>query len=151
MIRYLLLLFTACCIKITAFAFEQNPSQFMENNSLQDGIVDVVELKLQYKVEKEGFGELIDEKDAPLLCYSLHLQDGTLIVESDESVFSLNSVIPGFRQGIIGMKEGEKRTIYIHPDLGYGASTTPPIPPNSLLIFEVEVIKKQIQKRWFFF
>ena len=37
------------------------------------------------------------------------------------------------------MKEGEKRVIYIHPDLAYG--TYGSLPPNSLLIFEIEVVK----------
>ena len=37
------------------------------------------------------------------------------------------------------MKEGEKRTIYIHPELGYGTSGY--LPPNSLLVFEIEVVK----------
>ena len=37
------------------------------------------------------------------------------------------------------MKEGEKRRLFLHPDLGYG--TTGHLPPNSLLIFDVEVVK----------
>jgi peptidylprolyl isomerase len=40
------------------------------------------------------------------------------------------------------MKEGEKRTIYIHPDLGYGTSGM--LPPNSLLTFEVEIMKSHV-------
>ena len=49
------------------------------------------------------------------------------------------SFIPGLKSGIIGMKEGEKRTIYIHPDRAYG--TQGYLPPNSLLTFEIELIK----------
>jgi peptidylprolyl isomerase len=37
------------------------------------------------------------------------------------------------------MKEGEKRRLYVHPDLGYG--TTGQLPPNELLIFDIEVVK----------
>ena len=37
------------------------------------------------------------------------------------------------------MKEGEKRRLYVHPELGYG--TTGQLPPNELLIFDIEVVK----------
>ena len=47
--------------------------------------------------------------------------------------------IPGFAKGMLGMKEGEKRVLYIHPELAYGL--TGQLPPNSLLIFEVEIVK----------
>jgi len=52
-------------------------------------------------------------------------------------------VIPGFDQGIVGMKEGGKRVISVPPELGYGSNAYGPIPANSTLIFEVEVLKVQ--------
>jgi peptidylprolyl isomerase len=51
------------------------------------------------------------------------------------------SLIPGFEQGLEGMKEGGQRQITIPPDLGYGAQGQPPdIPPDSTLIFVVELL-----------
>ncbi len=41
--------------------------------------------------------------------------------------------------GLLGMKEGEKRTLYIHPELGFGTADT--FFPNSLLVIEVEVVQ----------
>ena len=50
-------------------------------------------------------------------------------------------VIRGWDEGLVGMKEGGRRTLVIAPDYGYGPNGVGPIPANSVLIFEVELIK----------
>jgi peptidylprolyl isomerase len=52
-----------------------------------------------------------------------------------------SSVIPGWVKGIVGMKVGGRRELIIPPSLGYGAAGSPPtIPPNSTLIFIVDLL-----------
>jgi len=50
-------------------------------------------------------------------------------------------VVPGFDQGVTGMKVGGKRTVLIPSNLGYGASGTRGIPPNAGLVFDVELVE----------
>jgi peptidylprolyl isomerase len=62
--------------------------------------------------------------------------------DSGPTQFSLDQVVPGFSDAIIGMKVGGRREIVIPPALGYGASGHPPaIPPNATLVFVIDLLQ----------
>ena len=78
--------------------------------------------------------------------YTGTLENGTVFDSSYanqqplEFVLGQGQVIPGWEQGLQGMKVGGKRTLTIPSELGYGSRGSGPIPPNSNLIFEVELL-----------
>lgn len=114
--------------------------EFLEKNSLNKEVKEIEKGKLQYKIEKEGNGEIVKDDYSPTIRYKGTFLDNTVFGASKEDeVISLKDTIPGFAKGIAGMKEGEKRTLFVHPDLAYG--TNGALPPNSMLKFEVEVVK----------
>jgi peptidylprolyl isomerase len=56
------------------------------------------------------------------------------------ATFAMNGVIKGFSEGLATMKVGGRRVIYVPAALGYGARANGPIPANSDLIFELELL-----------
>ena len=102
---------------------------------------------LKYKVLKRGSGKVNPKAtDTVEVHYHGTLEDGTVFDSSVErkqpATFPLNGVIPGWTEGVQLMREGDKFRFEIPPNLAYGEhSPSPQIPPNSTLIFEVELLK----------
>lgn len=126
----------------------EKANAFMEKNAKEPGIIVLEPNKLQYQILSPGNGEAVAKDGTPLVNYTLKFIDGTLFASTDELggaiPIPLTQVFPGFSKGVPGMKEGEKRRLFVHPDLAYG--TNGPLPPNSLLIFDIEVVKAQAPK-----
>lgn len=83
--------------------------------------------------------------------YTGRLSDGTVFdsnidpkfghVEPFEFKLGAGKVIPGWDEGIVGMQVGEKKTLVIPPEKAYGPNDYGPIPGNSTLTFEVELLE----------
>ncbi len=118
---------------------------FLTASLKQEGIVSLEEGKLLYKKLQEGSGAMVEEHYTPMIRYVGKFMDGKVFGESqEEELISLDETIPGFQKAIVGMKEGEKREVFIHPDLAYGMNGF--MPPNSLLKFEIEVVKANVSQ-----
>lgn len=101
---------------------------------------------LKYAIIKEGEGELVGKEKQITVHYSGFLLDGTKFdssVERDEPftfVAGVGQVIPGWDEGVQLMKKGSKARLIVPSALAYGERDLGKIPPNSTLIFDVEVL-----------
>jgi FKBP-type peptidyl-prolyl cis-trans isomerase len=122
----------------------ENGKRFLDANKQKEGVV-VLESGLQYQILKAGQGEL----PAPDSKVTVHYR-GTLVSgeEFDSSyrrgepaAFSLDGVIPGFREAIMRMKPGAKWKVFVPSEMGYGTQGAgASIGPNETLIFEIELL-----------
>jgi FKBP-type peptidyl-prolyl cis-trans isomerase len=100
-------------------------------------------------VHKDGNGEKPSAGQTVSVHYTGLLETGKKFDSSHDRgspiSFPLGQgrVIKGWDEAIALMSKGEKRTLIIPPDLGYGSQDKGRIPPNSTLIFEVELVDFQ--------
>jgi FKBP-type peptidyl-prolyl cis-trans isomerase len=101
---------------------------------------------LEYKVIKAGDSKtaLISATDEVTVNYRGQLIDGTEFDSSythgQPATFPANGVIKGWQEALVLMRPGAHWELYIPPELAYGPAPRPNIPPNSALIFDVEVL-----------
>lgn len=150
--------------KEQAEAMEQMKSDFAAELAAQKDTAQTLPSGLQFINLKEVEGEKPRIGQEVLVHYSGWLPDGTLFDTSDAAVaerfgklqeistmhrgqmtpvpmnYSTESrLIAGFREGLLTMDVGDKIRLFIPPHLGYGPQGSGPIPPNSPLVFDLEI------------
>jgi FKBP-type peptidyl-prolyl cis-trans isomerase FkpA len=123
---------------------------YLAKNNLQ-GKAQKTESGLRYIVQEEGSGATPSQGDQVKVHYTGKLLDGKVFDSSRDNPQSggqpidfqvgVGMVIPGWEEGIMMMKKGGKRTLIIPSGQAYGQEGSPgAIPPNSVLIFDVELV-----------
>lgn len=98
---------------------------------------------LQYKVIKAGQpgGATPTDTDVALVNYQGRLLDGTTFDQSQRPMpMPVAGVVPGFGEALKLMHKGAKYRLWMPPKLGYGDRANGPIPANSTLVFDLEMI-----------
>lgn len=121
---------------------------FLKANADKEGVI-TTESGLQYRVISAGTGPKPALDSTVEVHYVGRLLDNT---EFDSSIkrgvpvqFGVTQVIPGWTEALQLMPEGSKWELYIPADLGYGAGGQGPIGPNATLIFEVELLRANVE------
>lgn len=121
----------------------EKANAFLEENAKREGVI-VTESGLQYEILEQGYGMKPTKEHKVEVHYHGTLIDGTVFdssVDRGETIeFMVTGVIRGWTEALQMMPIGSKWRLYIPPSLGYGGNNNGMIPPNSALIFEVELI-----------
>jgi FKBP-type peptidyl-prolyl cis-trans isomerase FklB len=118
-------------------------ARFLAENGKKPDVVTTAS-GLEYKVLNAGSGESPKKTDEVTVNYRGKLLNGTEFDSSyrrgQPATFPVNGVIPGWTEALGLMKPGAKWELFVPPQLAYDMQSRPPIPPGSLLIFEVELL-----------
>ena len=124
--------------------------KFLAENKTKEG-VKTTESGLQYKVITEGKGEIPADTCKVKVNYKGTLIDGTEFDSSykrnEPSTFRANQVIKGWTEALTMMPVGSKWELYIPQELAYGSRESGQIKPFSTLIFEVELLGIEKDKK----
>lgn len=124
-----------------------NPSNFSQYDKYQNN-KDALFGDIQ-----KGTGAQLAVGQKAGIYYKVWLTNGALVDQSPVSssgqqqpfsfTLGAHQVIPGLEEGVYGMKVGGKRLIIVPPSVGYGAQGQGSIPPNAVLVFEVQLLSAQ--------
>ena len=123
----------------------QQSETFLLNNAIKDQVI-LMEEGLQYVIIDSGNINTLPPVLSDTITAHFHgtLMDGTVFWSSVEMgeplTIQLSQLIPGCQKVISRMKVGDLWRVFIHPTLAYGEEGRPTIPPNSTLIFDIELI-----------
>jgi FKBP-type peptidyl-prolyl cis-trans isomerase FklB len=133
----------SAAIKAIAEKNKTEGEAFLAANKTKEGVV-TLPSGLQYKILKAGTGKIPTEADTVTAHYQGTLINGKVfdssIKRGEPISLSPKEVIPGWKEALTLMPVGSKWQLFVPPGLAYGSQQNSPIEPNSVLIFEVELL-----------
>ncbi len=122
--------------------------QFAEDVTLIQDYLDtngiaatVHESGIRYVIASEGSGETADTNDLITVAYEGRLLSGDVFDSSEEARFVLRQLVEAWQLTVPLIQEGGSITIYAPSQFGYGPQRVGSIPPNSVLIFDIDLIQ----------
>ena len=133
----------AWCSTARPLAMNGTSEDFLSRNGNQSGVV-TTESGLQYKILEAG-----DDAGSPgpgagvIVNYEGRLLDGTVFDAAEQQPITLDSVVPGWSEGIQLMSRGARYRFWLPPAIGYGENGRPgtPIGPDAVMEFDVELLE----------
>ena len=135
-----IILFSGCSKEESQREIDANLiRQYIEDNNLDAQSTDS---GLHYVIDEPGSSEHPELSSTVRVIYTGRLLDGYQFDSSGGSVkeFRLSQLIGGWQEGIPLFGKGGKGILIIPSHLGYGANFLPGIPPNSVLVFDMELV-----------
>ena len=129
------------CSSLPEFKHADNAQAYLDKAAAEPGAVKTAS-GLIYTELRPGTGASPKSSDTVKVHYRGTLTDGTEFDSSKEPIpLPLNHVIPCWTEGVQMMKVGGKAKLVCPSDIAYGPAGSPPvIPPNSVLVFEIELL-----------
>jgi FKBP-type peptidyl-prolyl cis-trans isomerase len=120
----------------------EDSKKFLAENKGRPGVI-TTKTGLQYKVLKPGNGPKPKPDDVVRVNYRASFVNGEEFERNGNAPFTtpVNQVIPGWQEALLLMPVGSKWQLFVPPDLGYGEQGSPPIGPNTTLVFELELLE----------
>ncbi len=116
---------------------------FIEKNKTAEDVQETAS-GLQYKIIEPGSGPSPNENSIAVVNYKVKLIDGTEVESTEKrgrpAELPLRAIPKGLAEGLQLLKKDGKAVFWIHPKIGYGDRQRIRMPPNSLLIYDVELV-----------
>ena len=128
-----------------ASAAARDPAAYMTMVAKQAGVV-LNDSGLAYKVTRSGPLGGVHPRlgDQVRVSYEGRLVDGSVFDSSKSAggpvVLTVGQLVPGWNEALQLMRPGDDWTLYVPPTLGYGDESAGPIPPNSVMIFRLQLL-----------
>lgn len=125
---------------IAAFLLARQGDDFLTRNARAPGVITTAS-GLEYKVLTPGKGPHPTDSDVALINYEGKLLDGKTFDKSQQPTpMPVRGVVPGFSEALKLMQKDGKYRVWIPAKLAYGEKGTGPIPANSTLVFDIDLI-----------
>lgn len=130
--------------KQLAEANKSKSEQYLDENKGKKNIV-VLPSGVQYRVIEEGNGGRPTMESEVIVHYRSSTMDGleydSSFARGEPVAFKVNQVLKGWQEILPLMKPGAKWQVFVPPELGYGVRGQPPVGPNEVLVFDINLVE----------